>query len=104
MNKFSSKLKITFLALVINIVTFASTNSNMVWETPTNTIQKSITGPVAKAVALISIAIAGMAWAFTDGGNMMGKAIRIVAALAIVGGAATLVSSVFGVSGGAIIG
>ncbi len=100
MKKLGAKFKVMLLIGIINITSFATTNSDMVWEKPTESIQESITGPVAKGIALISIAIAGMAWAFSDGGNMMGKAIRIVAALAIVGGAATLVASVFDIGGG----
>jgi type IV secretion system protein VirB2 len=48
--------------------------------------------------------VAGLTWAFSDGGSMMGKSIKIVAALAIVGGASILVSNVFNITGGVTFG
>ena len=93
------KLLIGMLALsVISSNSFASGSGGMVWEKPASTISKSISGPMAGIIALIVVIVAAFAWAMTDGGNMMGKCIRIVAALAIVGGAATFISSVFGLS------
>ena len=87
-----------------SLVSLASTNADMVWEEPASMIQKSVNGPIALAVALVSIAVAGLTWAFSDGGSMMGKSIKIVAALAIVGGASILVSNVFNITGGATFG
>ena len=91
------KLLIGMLALsVISSNSFASGSGGMVWEKPAS----AISGPMAGVVALIVVIVAAFAWAMTDGGNMMGKCIRIVAALAVVGGAATFISSVFGISTG----
>ncbi|MGL4976703.1 MAG: TrbC/VirB2 family protein [Cetobacterium sp.] len=97
-------LWVIYLFVLKCFTIFASSNTDMVWEEPANAIQKSINGPVALAVALISIAVAGLTWAFSDGGSMMGKAIKIVAALAIVGGASILVSNVFNITGGVTFG
>ena len=89
--KKTKKILIGMMALsVISSNAFATGAGGMVWEKPASSIAKSISGPMA--------GVAAFAWAMTDGGNMMGKCIRIVAALAVVGGAATLISSVFGIS------
>ncbi|MGL5901873.1 MAG: TrbC/VirB2 family protein [Cetobacterium sp.] len=104
MKKFKGLGTGTALYLINSLISFASTNSDMVWEEPASVIQKSVNGPVALAVALISIAVAGLTWAFSDGGSMMGKSIKIVAALAIVGGASILVSNVFNITGGVTFG
>jgi trbC/VIRB2 family len=97
--KISKKLLMGMLALsVISSNAFATGSGGMVWEKPSSSIAKSISGPVAGVVALVVVIVAAFAWAMTDGGNMMGKCIRIVAALAIVGGAATFISAVFNIS------
>ena len=97
--KKTKKLLIGMLALsIISSNAFATGSGGMVWEKPSSSIAKSISGPVAGVVALIVVIVAAFAWAMTDGGNMMGKCIRIVAALAVVGGAATFLSVVFGIS------
>ena len=97
--KKTKKLLIGMMALsVISSNAFATGSGGMVWEKPSSSIAKSISGPVAGVVALIVVIVAAFAWATTDGGNMMGKCIRIIAALAVVGGAATFLSAVFGIS------
>ena len=97
--KKTKKLLIGMMALsVISSNAFATGAGGMVWEKPASSIAKSISGPMAGVIALVVVIVAAFAWAMTDGGNMMGKCIRIVAALAVVGGAATLISSVFGIS------
>lgn len=79
---------------------WASGNGGMVWEKPATSISKSISGSVAGIVALIAIVVAALTWTFTDGGSLMGKAIKMVIGFAIVGGAAVFLSSVFGISTG----
>lgn len=100
MKKFNGVVVGVTLYFLNSVVSLASTNADMVWEEPASVIQKSVNGPVA----LISIAVAGLTWAFSDGGSMMGKSIKIVAALAIVGGASILVSNVFNITGGVTFG
>ena len=100
------KMVLRIIALsTLNINSFATGAGGMVWEKPTTSIAKSISGPVAGVIALVSIVVACLAWSFTDGGNMMGKAIRIVVSLAVIGSAALFLSTVFGIntSGGMMI-
>ena len=72
-----------------------ATNKDLVWEAPTEMIQKSISGPMAKAISLVVIVVSAFGWAFTDGGSFLGKGIKIVCALAIVAGASTLLGGLF---------
>lgn len=98
LEKSGTKGKMVLLGLIASVNTFAqNANANMVWEKPAQQIRDSISGPVAGAVSLIAVVVAALAWSFTDGGNLMGKAIKIVIAFAIVGGAATLLVNVFGI-------
>ena len=83
---------------------FATTTSGtaMPWETPLQTVQESITGPVAKAIGIIAIAVTGMGFAFSEGGSALRKGIGIVFGLAVVFTATTFVSSFFNITSGAV--
>ena len=102
---FMKKFKLViFLGLLFNSMSLlASTNANMIWEKNTKDISASVSGPVAMGIGTIAIVVAALGWAITDGGSMTGKAIRIVLALTIAGGAGTLVYGLFGLTGGAVI-
>jgi type IV secretory pathway VirB2 component (pilin) len=93
-----------FVALTLAAPAFAGTTSGtaMPWETPLQTIQESITGPVAKAVGIIAIAITGLGFAFAEGGSALRKGIGIVFGLAIVFTATTFISSFFSITSGAV--
>lgn len=88
--------------LISSLNSFAS-STGMVWEGPLDKIKASIQGPVAMGISIIAVIVAGLAWTFTDGGNMMGKSIKIVAGLAIALGAATFIANVFGKASGFMI-
>jgi len=81
----------------------AATNADMPWEAPLQTIMDSITGPVAQIIAVLAIAITGLALAFGDSTGGFRKLIQIVFGLSIAFAAATLVSNFFGFGGGAVI-
>lgn len=74
----------------------------MPWETPLQTVAASITGPVAKALGIIAIAITGLGFAFSEGGSALRKGIGIVFGLAIAFTAATFLTSFFQVTSGAV--
>lgn len=97
------KFKIGVLSLFWSVVTFASTNSKMVWESPADEISKSISGPMAKMIALVVIVASAFGWVLTQDSGIMGKIIRIVVALAVVGGASVLLG-LFNITGGVMIG
>lgn len=98
-----NKIKITILSLFWSAVTFASTNSKMVWESPADEISKSVSGPMAKVIALVVIVASAFGWVITQDSGIMGKIIRIVIALAVVGGASVLLG-LFNITGGVMIG
>jgi type IV secretory pathway VirB2 component (pilin) len=93
-----------FVGLTLAVPAFAGTTSGtaMPWETPLQTIQESITGPVAKAVGIIAIAMTGLGFAFAEGGSALRKGIGIVFGLAIVFTATTFISSFFNITSGAV--
>ncbi|STO26895.1 conjugal transfer protein TrbC [Fusobacterium necrogenes] len=97
------KFKIGMLSLFWSVATFASTNSKMVWESPADEISKSISGPMAKVIALVVIVASAFGWVLTQDSGIMGKIIRIVVALAVVGGASVLLG-LFNITGGVMIG
>ena len=74
----------------------------MPWETPLQTVQDSLSGPVAKAIGIIAIVITGLGFAFAEGGSAMRKGIGIVFGLAIAFTATTFISSFFSITSGAV--
>lgn len=97
------KIKLLLITLFWSVATFASTNSKMVWETPSDAISKSVSGPMAKIIALVVIVASAFGWVLTQDSGIMGKIIRIVVALSIVGGASVLLG-LFNITGGVMIG
>lgn len=75
--------------------------SGMPWEDPLQKIADSITGPVAKVAGILAVALAGLGFAFAEGGGFMRKILGIVFGLAIAFSASTFFVSFFGFSGGA---
>jgi len=96
------------LGLLIALATSASAlagttgGTAMPWETPLQTVQASLSGPVAKAVGIIAIVVTGLGFAFAEGGSAMRKGIGIVFGLAIAFTATTFITSFFNVTSGAV--
>jgi len=74
----------------------------MPWETPLQTIADSITGPVAKSIGIIAIAITGLGFAFAEGGSALRRGLGIVFGLAIAFTSTTFLTSFFSITGGAV--
>ena len=88
--------------LVSNPAWAAGTGTAMPWEAPLTTIENSLAGPVAKAIGVIAIVIAGLGFAFAEGGSAMRKGIGIVFGLAVAFTATTFVSGFFNLTAGAV--
>ena len=92
------------LALVSNALAFASTSTTgLPWETPLQTVQQSLTGPVAAGISVVGIAAGGMALVF--GGELSEFAKRscyAVIATAVIVGAGTIMSTLFSSSSAVI--
>lgn len=80
----------------------AGAGTAMPWEGPLDTIQQSLSGPVAKAVGIIAIVLTGLGFAFAEGGSVLRKGIGIVFGLAIAFTATTFISSFFTITSGAV--
>jgi type IV secretory pathway VirB2 component (pilin) len=93
-----------FVAGILAVPAMAGTTSgtSMPWETPLQTVQDSLAGPVAKAVGIIAIVVTGLGFAFAEGGSAMRKGIGIVFGLAIAFTATTFISSFFNLTSGAV--
>jgi type IV secretory pathway VirB2 component (pilin) len=93
-----------FVALCLALPAAAGTTGGtaMPWETPLQTVEASLSGPVAKAVGIIAIVVTGLGFAFAEGGSAMRKGIGIVFGLAIAFTATTFITSFFNVTSGAV--
>ncbi len=73
----------------------------MPWDTPLQTIESDLTGPVAKIIGIIAVVLFGLAFAFGEHGSTLRKGLGIIFGLAIAFTATTFVSTFFGFTGGA---
>lgn len=102
LNRTSLWLAVPLLNLIVSPA-FAA-GSGMPWEGPLTTIMDSITGPTAQIIAVLAIAVTGLALAFGDTSGGFRKMIQIVFGISIAFAATTLVTSFFGFAGGATVG
>ncbi|MDX2274343.1 MAG: TrbC/VirB2 family protein [Hyphomonadaceae bacterium] len=93
---------VTLAALAMAAPAYAS-GSGMPWEGPLQQVLDSITGPVARAVGVIAIVMAGFTIAFSDGGSGVRKLAWAGLGLACVFAAATWGLTLFGFAGGAVL-
>lgn len=77
--------------------------SGMPWEGPLEQIVDSITGPIARAAAVIAIVIAGIAIAFSEGGSGVRKLAFVGFGIAVMFAAVSFFLDFFGFAGGAVI-
>jgi len=73
------------------------------WEPTFSQLVDSATGPVAKAIGVFAIIAAGAGFAFSENGSHLRKIFTLVGGLSIAFTAATLITSLFGFAGGAVI-
>jgi type IV secretory pathway VirB2 component (pilin) len=90
---------LAFVLWAINVRLYAAAGGNLPWEKPMTTIATSLTGPVAYAIGLIGIAIAGgaMLWGgeLTEFGR---RACMIGLVVSVLVFAAPMLASAFGVN------
>lgn len=94
-------LGVLVLACVASQAHAAGGGAAMPWETPLQTVADSITGPVAKAIGVIAIAITGLGVAFAEGGSWVRRGLGIIFGLAIAFTASSFALSFFSFTGGA---
>jgi type IV secretion system protein VirB2 len=101
-NKLMTLAGLTLGALAFAAPAYAA-GSGMPWEGPLQQVLDSITGPVARAVGVIAIVMAGFTIAFSDGGSGVRKLAWAGLGLACVFAAATWGLELFGFAGGAVL-
>ena len=77
--------------------------SGMPWEGPLEQVVDSITGPVARAAAVIAIVIAGVTIIFSEGGGGVRKLAFVGLGIAIMFAAVSFFLDFFGFAGGAVL-
>ena len=96
----------TALAPLIFLVLIApahAAGSGMPWEGPLEQIVDSITGPVARAAAVIAIVIAGVTIIFSEGGGGVRKLAFVGLGIAVMFAAVSFFLDFFGFAGGAVL-
>jgi type IV secretion system protein VirB2 len=91
------------LALLACAAPASAAGSGMPWEGPLEQIVDSITGPVARAAAVIAIVIAGVTIIFSEGGGGVRKLAFVGLGIAIMFAAVSFFLDFFGFAGGAVI-
>ena len=80
-----------------------ASGSGMPWEGPLEQIVDSITGPVARAAAVIAIVIAGVTIIFSEGGGGVRKLAFVGLGIAVMFAAVSFFLDFFGFAGGAVL-
>lgn len=98
---------LSFLSILLMLTTpdiaYAG-NTGLPWEEPLEQLKNSITGPVAVTIAIVAIAITGLALAVGEASGFVRRALQIVFGISISFAAANVVVEFFKFSGGAVIG
>lgn len=71
----------------------AGSNTGLPWEKPLITIQRSLTGPVAKAIAMVVVVVAGIFVALGEGGPAGRLVGRLVFGLGLLFGALQIIDA-----------
>lgn len=94
-------------ALALASMAFAApafaAGSGMPWEGPLEQVVDSITGPVARAAAVIAIVTAGTVIMFSEGGGGVRKLAFVGLGIAVMFAAVSFFLDFFGFAGGALI-
>jgi len=99
-NKVSRKLPFILSLVVLQAQNAFAAGSGMPWETPLTQIMNSVSGPVAKAIAIIAIVTTGLGIAFGEGGGGMRKLLWVVFGISIAFAAAGFFMTFFNFSQG----
>lgn len=80
-----------------------ASDTGMPWEDPLNQITESLTGPVARSVGLIALAVTGLTLAMGEAGGIFRRLVQVVFGLSIAFSAASWGMSLFGTASGALL-
>lgn len=90
-------------AIALSATPAFAAGTGMPWEQPLQQVLDSITGPVARAAAVIGIVISGMGVMFSEGGGAVRKLAFVGFGIAVMFGAVSFFLQFFGFAGGAVI-
>jgi type IV secretory pathway VirB2 component (pilin) len=91
------------LTILVIVTPAHAAGSGMPWEGPLEQIVDSITGPVARAAAVIAIVIAGVTIIFSEGGGGVRKLAFVGLGIAVMFAAVSFFLDFFGFAGGAVL-
>ncbi|MBI3437045.1 MAG: TrbC/VirB2 family protein [Proteobacteria bacterium] len=102
-----SRQRIT-VALIAGVLVCAAApayaaGSGMPWEAPLQQVVDSITGPVARAAAVIAIIVSGIGIIFGEGGGGIRKLAFVGLGVAVMFAAVSFFLGFFGFAGGAVV-
>nr|WP_235426122.1 TrbC/VirB2 family protein [Xanthomonas euvesicatoria] len=95
-------LQLLTLAFFLLPAAAYASGTGMPWEDWLDKILNSITGPVAKAIGVISIVVCGLGMANSEGGSGMKKLMMVLLGLSVAFTASTFFLSFLGFGGGAV--
>lgn len=102
-NRSSRQGFLVLTILLFGAVAAQAAGSGLPWEAPLQSILESITGPVARIIAVMVITMTGLTLAFGETSGGMRKLIQIVFGLSIAFAAASFFLSFFSFAGGALV-
>lgn len=102
-NRSSVQSFLVLTILLFGAVAAQAAGSGLPWEAPLQSILESITGPVARIIAVMVITMTGLTLAFGESSGGMRKLIQIVFCLSIAFAAASFFLSFFSFADGALV-
>ncbi len=102
-NRSSLQILSVLTLLLFGAESAHAAGSGLPWEAPLQSILDSITGPVARIIAVMVITLTGLTLAFGETSGGFRRLIQIVFGLSIAFAAASFFLSFFSFSGGALI-
>lgn len=103
MQQIKTVIALSAMATVLLCPDLLAADSGMPWEDPLNQITDSLTGPVARSVGLIALAVTGLTLAMGEAGGIFRRMVQVVFGLSIAFSAATWGMSLFGTASGALL-
>lgn len=101
--KIGNQILLASSFLVLGASVAHAAGAGLPWEEPLQQLLNSITGPVARIIAVMVITLTGLTLAFGETGSGFRRLIQIVFGLSIAFAAASFFLSFFSFSGGALV-
>lgn len=96
-------LALAAFAILVGTSPAYASGSGMPWEGPLEQVVDSLTGPVARAAAVIAIIVSGIGIIFGEGGGGIRKLAFVGLGVAIMFAAVSFFLDFFGFAGGAVL-